>query len=112
MRHPLRLGLQGGVNHCSDPLGIVGGLPATTGCDLPKSRQPFCYKTFPPETDRFPIHFQIGSDGCLGFSVACCQYNPTAQGHLLRGSQRRHPLPDLLALIFRHDQHVRRAGHD
>ena len=47
-----------------------------------------------------------------GFTVAGCQNDAAAQGHLLGRSQRRHPLPDLLALIRRYHQDDRWAGHD
>jgi hypothetical protein len=57
-------------------------------------------KSLPPQDHRITVHVQIARDGAVRLSDRCSQHNGAAQAHLLRCSEGRHLLAQLLLVRF------------
>ncbi len=63
MRHPVWLGLQGGLHNGRDLFDGIGGLASASGSDLPQTVQSLFSKSLAPQHGHFPIDRKLPGNG-------------------------------------------------
>src|SRR5216684_4168507 len=108
---PLRLGLQGRVDHRLDPLGSIDRLAAAPRRDLPQTLQALFGKPLTPQRDRVAIDADRRGDAQIGSALGGSQYDPATQCDLLGSPVCGQPLLKLLTLRGGEGQGPARIRH-
>src|SRR5713226_7575545 len=108
---PLRLGLQGRVDHRLDPLGSIDRLAAAPRRDLPQTLQALFGKPLTPQRDRVAIDADRCGDAQIGSALGGSQYDPATQCDLLGSPVCGQPLLKLLTLRGGEGQGPARIRH-
>src|SRR5580704_10931356 len=111
MALPLRLGLQGRVDHRLDPLGSIDRLAAAPRRDLPQTLQALFGKPLTPQRDRVAIDADRRGDAQIGSALGGSKYDPATQCDLLGSPVCGQPLLKLLTLRGRQGQGPARIRH-
>ena len=111
MALPLRLGLQGRVDHRLDPLGSIDRLSAAPPRDLPQTLQALFGKPLTPQRDRVAIDADRRGDAQIGSALGGSQYDPATQCNLLGSPVCGQPLLKLLTLRGGEGQGPARIRH-
>src|ERR1017187_2031149 len=83
MALPLRLGLQGRVDHRLDPLGSIDRLTAAPRRDLPQTLQALFGKPLTPQRDGVAVDADRRGDAQVGSALGGSRYDPATKCDLL-----------------------------
>ena len=111
LRHAVRLGVQRRGHDGRDLAPSVAWLAAPSRRHFPHTVQPLLDKALAPQPHRLAIHRQAAGDRVVRLAFRRRQHDPTPQRHLLRRTEGRHPLPQLLCIGFLELQCGRRSRH-
>ena len=100
LRHAFRLGGKRRRYDGRDLASPVAWLAAPSRSDFPHSVQTLLGEALAPQRHRLAIDRQTAGDRVVRLAFGRRQHDPTPQRHLLRRTEGRHPLPQLLGICF------------